>query len=1358
VFDYFDDFSVEEKMSLVVHFYRGGIVIAEASASAASALFNFIGEGITAGAQYVGHAQDAQALWDQVHAWGENDAREAAKIITSTAFGTAATILMIEGGVAAGVIGAAAAAAGIAISPALLTAAVAVAAVAAGYYAGEYFAWAFDELVRRGEVLGAALYDLGDSPDPSGLTNDRFLAARAVVLQRDPLVLDLDGDGLELSAASGNVLFDHNADGIKTGTGWARPDDGFLVRDLNGNGSIDSGRELFGVDTVKSNGQLATQGFDALADLDANGDGQITSADAAWGQLQVWRDVNQDGISQAGELSGLDALGITRIGLNGSSTGPQAGQTINNNRVALSTTFTRNCVDRTVGAIDLEANGFFSEIPPEVVDEEGNPVVISEAANALPQMNGSGMVRNLRAAMSLAGTQADELEAAVAAFSAAATRDGQLALIDDLITEWAQTSSYWSDLEGYLGNSVTLTPPPGVSAAQYRNLISVLEVFNGTRFYGTVGETMRVGQSATVVNGQAAYTLTPPELQLELLQNAYNALRESVYGALVMQTRLKPYLDAVALTIDETGVHFDVSGIDSLVQARASADPLNAVADLLDMHWHGNQAMTAVGWSPAQGLIDTLPQVDFTPEMAALLQSERAVWLGDQATTYTVNQTTAGFLVLGNALNNTITGVDTGMHSGSERLYGGAGNDTLISVGNGDLLDGGEGDDILKLHSSVNQNTFFVGGKGNDTMTGGSYADHYYFYRGDGSDTITDGGQSSHIDTLRFGDGIVASDVSARRSGNDMVIVVAGQAGDQITVKNWFGVAAGQHEIESVMFVDGTTWTASQLTQFALSAVNTGTAGNDTLEGTFHHVDRLIGGDGNDVLRANGSFDVLEGGAGNDTLGRVTSAISGTTFNGGTGNDIITGTDYYDTYIYNRGDGSDVITDSGSTNYQDSFRFGEDIVLEDIGARRSGNDMVITVAGVAGDQITVKNWFANATGQNQIEAMIFSDGSYRLADYLTQLALTTSNTGTAGNDVLDGSQHYVDHLIGGEGSDTLRASGNGDILEGGAGNDTLGRVTSAISGTTFNGGTGNDTITGTDYYDAYIYNRGDGSDVITDSGSTNYQDSFRFGEGIVLEDIGARRSGNDMVITVAGQAGDQITVKNWFGNATGQNQIEAMIFADGSYRLADYLTQLALTTSNTGTSGNDVLDGSQHYVDRLIGGEGDDILKANGNGDTLEGGAGNDTLGRVTGAISGTTFIGGTGNDTIQGTDYFDVYRFDRGDGSDVITDTGSSAYTDAIAFGAGIADQDLWFSRTSNHLLVQVMGDGGQMQINNWFLGENHRIEAMVLSDGQKLLANQVDALVNAMAAFAPPAPGQTTLTPEQQTALAPVIAAAWN
>lgn len=82
---------------------------------------------------------------------------------------------------------------------------------------------------------------------------------------------------------------------------------------MNGNGTIDNGRELFGDATMKSNGQLATDGFDALADLDSNADGQISAADSAFSSLRLWRDLNQDGISQSGELFTLDDLGIASI-------------------------------------------------------------------------------------------------------------------------------------------------------------------------------------------------------------------------------------------------------------------------------------------------------------------------------------------------------------------------------------------------------------------------------------------------------------------------------------------------------------------------------------------------------------------------------------------------------------------------------------------------------------------------------------------------------------------------------------------------------------------------------------------------------------------------------------------------------------------------------------------------------------------------------------------------------------------------------------------------------------------------------------------------------------------------------------
>ena len=111
--------------------------------------------------------------------------------------------------------------------------------------------------------------------------NNLYLQFKSWVPPRtDPLVLDLDNDGIEtIGIGSTVVVFDHNADGIRTGTGWVKSDDGFLVLDRNDNGMIDSGRELFGVDTIKSNGALAINGFDALSGLKKAGLNQSKIAD-----------------------------------------------------------------------------------------------------------------------------------------------------------------------------------------------------------------------------------------------------------------------------------------------------------------------------------------------------------------------------------------------------------------------------------------------------------------------------------------------------------------------------------------------------------------------------------------------------------------------------------------------------------------------------------------------------------------------------------------------------------------------------------------------------------------------------------------------------------------------------------------------------------------------------------------------------------------------------------------------------------------------------------------------------------------------------------------------------------------------
>ena len=137
----------------------------------------------------------------------------------------------------------------------------------------------------------------------------------------DPLILDLDGDGIELvSVADSTAFFDMNVDGFAERTGWVDKDDGLLVIDTNGNGQIDDGTELFGDQAGYAHG------FAQLAALDSNQDGVIDARDTAYDQLKVWRDTNQDGVSDVGELHTLTALGVATIDLNyQASTGSIAG-------------------------------------------------------------------------------------------------------------------------------------------------------------------------------------------------------------------------------------------------------------------------------------------------------------------------------------------------------------------------------------------------------------------------------------------------------------------------------------------------------------------------------------------------------------------------------------------------------------------------------------------------------------------------------------------------------------------------------------------------------------------------------------------------------------------------------------------------------------------------------------------------------------------------------------------------------------------------------------------------------------------------------------------------------------------------
>lgn len=139
-----------------------------------------------------------------------------------------------------------------------------------------------------------------------------------------PIVIDVAGNGFNLTNAADGVLFDLVRSGIPDQISWtsAGSDDAWLALDRNGNGTIDDGKELFGSATPQpylSPGE-SKNGFRALAMFDSaeyggNDDGQIDSKDSVFSNLKLWQDGNHNGFSEAGELQGLTESDISVIEL-----------------------------------------------------------------------------------------------------------------------------------------------------------------------------------------------------------------------------------------------------------------------------------------------------------------------------------------------------------------------------------------------------------------------------------------------------------------------------------------------------------------------------------------------------------------------------------------------------------------------------------------------------------------------------------------------------------------------------------------------------------------------------------------------------------------------------------------------------------------------------------------------------------------------------------------------------------------------------------------------------------------------------------------------------------------------------------
>jgi Ca2+-binding RTX toxin-like protein len=1084
-------------------------------------------------------------------------------------------------------------------------------------------------------------------------------AAGLEIKNTDPLVIDMDGNGVELSrmGSAKSVYLDSDNNGFRENMGWVRGGDAVLVRDVNNNGRFDGWGELFG---------NATQsGFAALRGFDSNADGRISSVDSQFGRLKVWVDANHNGVSDAGEMRGLAQAGISSISL--STRTPTDSEVRGNQITAEADVQFSDGSKRIIADVVLQRN-------PTDTKFAGN-LTVSTAASALPQLKGYGEVADLRVAMTSNSTLLNLVSNAANQTNWTTARSA----VETILYNWAGvagvattdldpsttrvvTARQLAFLEKYFG--MALTPRNATGAIQMNNGGEILQSWNEVLDDATLRIMVQGGlkgvMSSVNYNIENELTLANADGLAAVYRNIFNGLPTGTTGVTAWRDIWSPImrqLHGELQRADGIMVKNDFV-VQSLMQAINDVGGKFQLSDIIN------------GLQLTNVQISSATTSTINRNASGANGAEPSVYVINNTQNITINGGVGqDVILLGRNFGNiTINDIDSGQkgdrirfteHLENEIKLQRIGDDLLMTViSNGKtirvvghyetpiIINGGAqmsaNKQIEEIHfadgkkleiidiqakvglgtngaDTINGTAFadeIEGLKGNDLLQGGDAGDSYYYTIGDGNDTIVENITNPYIvgaDSLFILGGVTSDDVRFNRTnpdadgaGRDLLINVGGGS---ITIKNQFiygslGIQTTfelNPRIEGIFFEQGQGFNWFDIQREILQQSTT--AGNDTIIGY-------------------GTSDVLSASAGNDFL---------------------KGLDGGDVYHYELGSGNDTIHDASKypqifTNgfigvnwdNDDTLRFGDGIKTTDITFQRlsKADDLTIKIAGQT-NFITVKDQFDavkldlfNLLGIawfDRIEKFEFADGTVQTWE------------------------------------DVLRI-----ITKGDAGNNS---IYGAMTNDTIIGGKGNDLLVGADGSDIYIYNFGDGNDTIHDERENVLvpsQDILRFGSGIgVNNTIFSRANGSinngmiiggDDLIVSFNNSSERITIKDFYeiietGPFGSQefNLIERFEWADGTSRSWNQITTNIINSAKT--SGNDTIFGT-HFDD---------------------------------------TIAGGTGNDLLVGDNGSDIYQFNRGDGVDSIYDLYDNILSDnndVILFGANIAPSDIILQRVGGQIV----------------------------------------------------------------------------
>ncbi|MFW2774283.1 Ig-like domain-containing protein [Acinetobacter baumannii] len=489
---------------------------------------------------------------------------------------------------------------------------------------------------------------------------------------------------------------------------------------------------------------------------------------------------------------------------------------------------------------------------------------------------------------------------------------------------------------------------------------------------------------------------------------------------------------------------------------------------------------------------------------------------------------------------------------GNDYLYGGNGDDTLVSNTGSDYLYGGSGNDTLIYGGNSNVYTALQGQAGNDT-----YIVDKALLTSSSSIHILDNAAEENILQLKS---VSSGDISLKQSDSLIIISFNDSAST---------IRFGEGQLSSIVFDDGTVWNKAQIEANTIgkllgtdaadnlqadAEISTiyGLGGNDTIQGGVQN-DYLYGDDGDDTLVSNTGSDYLYGGAGNDTLIYGGNSNVYTALQGQAGND---------TYIIDKA----LLTSSSYIHILDNATEENTLQLKSV----SSSDISLKQS----DSLIIISFNDSAStirfGKDNLSFIVFDDGTVwdkaqieantigkllgtDAADNLQADAEISTIYSLGGNDTIQGGVQN-DYLYGGDGDDTLVSNTGSDYLYGGSGNDTLIYGGNSNVYTALQGQAGNDT---------YIVDKA----LLTSSSSIHILDNAAEENILQLKSV----SSGDISL----KQSDLLIIISFNDSAStirfGEGQLSSIVFDDGTVWDKAQIEQ-HIAEPVFGTTVNDVIE------------------------------------------------------------------------------------------------------------------------------------------------------------------------------------------